>query len=258
MDTVVLEWKYSPPDYFESPIEIKESDYTMKIVDGKAEASINSAVYDANPSMSDALHHVLKAHFIGVQLVRYKGYILSSPAKTIIHPDGSRIVFLEGTISSVSSMSADVQTIRGGKVVSDSKQDRIEEQRLFTELVSKYPNDKLLASLLRSYNAAVDNPNKELVHLYDIRGALSTKFGNDTNARDTLNISRDDWSDLGRLCNPEPLRQGRHEGEHYENLRDATGAELSKVRRIAKAMIKAYLLYLEEQANPKKGVIGHD
>jgi hypothetical protein len=100
----------------------------MEIADGKVIAKIDSAVYDANPSMNDELDHVLRAHFNGVQLVRQEAYDLSGPAKTIVHPDGRRDVFLEGTISSTSSMSVDFQIIRGGKVVSDSKRDRIEEQ----------------------------------------------------------------------------------------------------------------------------------
>jgi hypothetical protein len=60
-----------------------------------------------------------------------------------------------------------------------------------------------------------------------------------------LKIDENDWKELGRLCNDEPLRQGRHEGKHFEDLRDATTAELSEAHRIAKNMIDAYLSYLE-------------
>jgi hypothetical protein len=91
----------------------------------------------------------------------------------------------------------------------------------------------------------MNDPDKGLAPLYNIRDGLFTKFGGEKQACTTLKISKSDWSDLGILCNPEPLQQGRHPGWHYENLRDATGDELSKARRIAKDMIKAYILYLE-------------
>ena len=53
---IVLEWKFSPPDYFESPTEIEQDNYTMTIDNCKAEAKIDSEVYEANPLMRDALH----------------------------------------------------------------------------------------------------------------------------------------------------------------------------------------------------------
>ena len=90
----------------------------------------------------------------------------------------------------------------------------------------------------------MSDPDDELVHLYEIRDALSTKFGSEKAARNALKISYDNWSRFGQLCNDEPLRQGRHRGKKYE-ARDATNAELSEARRIAQAMIEGYLRYLD-------------
>ncbi|MEP6742496.1 MAG: kelch repeat-containing protein [bacterium] len=56
---VVLEWHFSPPDYFEEEIRIARDDYTMSIADGKVEATIDVAIYDANPSLRGALHDAL-------------------------------------------------------------------------------------------------------------------------------------------------------------------------------------------------------
>ena len=47
------------------------------------------------------------------------------------------------------------------------------------------------------------------------------------------------------LFNNEPLRQGRHRGKSGSALRDATEAELTEARRIALAMIEAYLRHLD-------------
>ena len=107
--------------------------------------------------------------------------------------------------------------------------------------------------MLRSYDAGVRDPTNELVHLYEIRDALSAKFGGESAARATLAITASQWSRLGQLCNNEPLCQGRHRGKTGEVLRDATEAELAEARGIARAMIEAYLQRIDTrnlQGNP--------
>jgi len=99
--------------------------------------------------------------------------------------------------------------------------------------------------MLRSYDASVRDPNNELVHLYEIRDALSAKFGGENSARTALAITSTQWSRLGQLCNQEPLRQGRHRGKTGEALRDANEGELAEARGIARAMIEAYLQHLD-------------
>ena len=104
-------------------------------------------------------------------------------------------------------------TDRHGNVISDSRQDRVERKKNLAELVARYRStDSLLSSLLRSYEAAVRDANNELVHLYEIRDALSVRFSGETAARATLGISSSQWSRMGQLCNSEPLRQSRHRG----------------------------------------------
>ena len=102
--------------------------------------------------------------------------------------------------------------------------------------------------MLKSYNASVNDPNNELVHLYEIRETLSKKFGGETVTREALGISRNEWSRLGQLANKEPLKQGRHRGKDVGQLRDATEGELKEARTIARALIEAYLKYLDRQS----------
>lgn len=92
------------------------------------------------------------------------------------------------------------------------------------------------------------DPINELVHLYEIREALSVKFGVENGVRSALaiTITASQWSRLGQLSNSEPLHQGRHRGKTGETLRDASESELIEVRGIARAMIETYLQYLEE------------
>jgi hypothetical protein len=113
-------------------------------------------------------------------------------------------------------------------------------------LVSKHVAENNVLALLRSYEDSVRDSNNELLYLYEIRDAFSLKFGGEIAAISALKtISRSEWSWFGNLCNNEPLRQGRHRGKRYSELRDATDDELSKARRFAQAMIEAYLHYLD-------------
>ena len=54
-NVVILEWTFSPPDYFEEPIRVTRSNYLMTIGNGKVEARIDPATYDIDPSMRDVL-----------------------------------------------------------------------------------------------------------------------------------------------------------------------------------------------------------
>jgi len=254
---VVLEWKYSPPDYFESQIEIKEDDFTMIIADGKAEAKIDSVVYDLTPSMRDTLHDMLNSRFLGVQLCNHKVYDLLSPDTVHVHTDGhkNRIVELKGHIECKCSVKADIKVCdKDGNVVADSKRSRIEKENGIADLVSKHRKDATLMSLLRSHDASLRDPDNRLVHLFEIRDALCEKFGYEDAVRSKLKITRSKWSRFGKLCNEEPLRLGRHRGKNYKRLRDATAAELIEVSAISIAMIEAYVHYLETTScsiNPK-------
>lgn len=250
---VVLEWKFSPPDYFEEPIEISRQDYTMTITDGQVQAKIDCAIFEADPDMRQRLHDALNDRFLGVQLFTHRAYELSRSTKTRVHPDGRRDIFIEPEPARIvySAGTPDIQIKdKDGNVILDTKRDRVEKKKSLAELISTHrPTDSLLASLLKSQAAAVRDPNNELVHLYEIRDALSAKFAGENATRTALGIGSTQWSRFGQLCNNEPLRQGRHRGKTGAVLRDATEAELAEARGIARAMIEAYLRHLEDSAS---------
>jgi hypothetical protein len=250
---VVLQWEFSPRGYFEETVTIAGQDYTMTIEDGQVLARINSMVYEANPQMRQALHDALDARFLAVQLLTHRPYELSRSTMTRVNPDGRKDVFIEaqpGCIA-ISGCVADVRiTDKDGNVVSDSKRGRVEKKKSLAESVASLcDNDALLVSLLHSYDAAVRDPNNELVYLYEIRDALASRFGGESATRSLLGLSGRDWSRLGQLCNNEPLRQGRHRGKTSGPLRDATEGELSEARGIARTMIETYLQCQEDSTN---------
>jgi hypothetical protein len=159
---VMLDWKFSPPYYFEESIEISRQDYTMTITDGQVHAKIDSAMYETKSDMREGLHEALNNRFLGVQLLTHRAYELSRPRVTRVHPDGHRDIFVEIeevlAVASVDYVDFRV-TDKDGNVIADSKRDRVEKKKILAELIASYrAKDTLLASLLRSQTAAVHDP----------------------------------------------------------------------------------------------------
>lgn len=246
---VLLQWTYSPTEFFESSIEIARADYRVDIASGSISARFTASAFDADEQIKQRLHDSLFDRMRGMQLLTRKPFQLSKPRLTRIGPDGGCHIFLEleGAVLKLSGGLVDITaTNASGKVVRDTKQERIEKKRELAELVAKYGSrDRVLDSMLKSYEISTLDPNNELVHLYEVRESISVAFGGESNVRATLGISHDDWSRLGLLCNNEPLRQGRHRGRNLGGLRDATEAELSEARNISRLIIEAYLQFLD-------------
>jgi hypothetical protein len=99
--------------------------------------------------------------------------------------------------------------------------------------------------LLQAYTSSINDPANELVHLYEIKESLITRFGKESNVKKILGITDDDWKPIGKLPNDASIRQGRHRGKRQGDLRDATEDELAIVRQTAKDMILAYLRYID-------------
>lgn len=251
-DVVVLEWAFSPADFFEEPIHIVREDYEMRIDNGKVEARIDPDIYGKEHKMRDELHEALNGRFLAIQLLTHKPYKLSKASMYRLHSDGRKdvTVFLDSCVMTAFVGTLDIVVKdKHGNVISDSRKERAEKKKELADLVQKYRSeDPLLSSLLRSNNAAVNDPNNELVHLYEIRDALSGRFGGETGAQTALGIGGTQWSRLGQLANDEPVKQGRHRGRSAGALRDATEAELKEARSIALSLVEGYLQYLERES----------
>jgi hypothetical protein len=251
-DVVVLEWTFSPRDFFEQPIHIAHENYEMIVDNGKIQARIDPDIYDKRPDMRDELHEALNARFLAVQLLSHTPYELSKASMYRLHADGRKdvTVFVESCLMTAFVGTLDIVVKdRDGNVISDSRKERLERKKRLADLVGTYRSkDPLLASLLTSYDRAVRDPQNELVHLYEIRDALSKRFGGETEALTALRISATQWSRLGQLANDEPLSQGRHRGKSVGVLRDATEGELKEARSIALELVEGYLQHLEQKS----------
>jgi hypothetical protein len=128
----------------------------------------------------------------------------------------------------------------------DPRHQRISQTQRFGELSMRVARtDSTAQKLLVCYQSALRDPDKELVHLYEIwEGILKAFAGNNRLAKQTLGIEE---GRLSRLANSEPIRQGRHSGRHLDSLRDVTPRERQEARAIAIGMLVAYLEYRDGQ-----------
>jgi hypothetical protein len=248
-DIVVLGWTFAPPDYFEEPIQIKRDDYVMTIGNGTVETRIMPELYDKDQGIRDRLHSALNDRFLGVQVFSHKPYELSEASMYRLHRDGRKdvTIFPESCLIKVLMGKPDIIVKdKDGNVIGDSSQERIQKKQEWADLAEKYrKKDSVVASILRSYNEAVNDVDNEFLHLYEIREAIEKHLGGASAAQSILGICGKQWSRLGRLANDEPLKQGRHRGKNLGVLRDATEGELREARSIARNIVEAYLDYLE-------------
>jgi hypothetical protein len=243
----LFEWDYSPSNYFEEPFEVVRDDYTMAISPGKVEAWVASNTFSQNPAIRSEMQAFLNDRFLGVQLLVFRPYELSDSRRTCVHLDGRRDVFIEfkGVAAVAAGGTVDIRMTNADGTVYDSKEDRVAAERRLAELVQLHRSSSpALAAMLTSFGNAIRDPQNELVHLYEVRDALSVELGGKSKAIATLGLTSAAWSRLGQLSNEEPLHQGRHRGKSGAALRDATQTELQEAREIARSMLSLYVNHL--------------
>jgi hypothetical protein len=248
----VLEWTFSPSDYFEQPIVINREKFQMQIMGGKIIAKVNEKNFEEDQSLREKIHTSVNDRFLGVQFLTHKPYELSKPSLYKLHPDGRKDYFIQVesavVVSDVGSTDILI-TDKNGKIIADTRKDRIEKKKSIAELVEKHKCvNPILDSILTSYHNAVKDPDNELVHLYEIRESMVITFGDENVTRNKLGISKNEWSEFGDLANNAPLKQGRHRGKHLGVLHDATNDELNKARTFAQKIIIRFIDLLERQS----------
>jgi hypothetical protein len=252
---IELEWTYKPTDYFEEKIIWNREDYSVEIADGRIIAQMDAGFFDSNTGLRDLLTQELTNHFRGALPMRRRTFEICRGSINRIYPDGRRDTTLEVEVAShvLVGMNVDlIHTDADGKVIGDTRRDRIEATKKLAELSSHYaPTDPTVSRILDSFDAAVRYPGNELICLYEVWEALRTVFGGEEKARRVLGIIRDDRSRLTELADTEPLNQGRHRGKFAGRLRDATANEHDEAWAIARSMYEKYLNYLNKRDESK-------
>jgi hypothetical protein len=241
-ERVTLEWTFTPEKFFEVTFEHKgeRCTFDIDIKAGKVVADVSAIAENEYTNIHDELNGL----FLGAQLIEHGPYELSDLVTVHTRADGTRNVAVTGRVSLALKVSGkyDFTIIDAeGDIKHDSRAKRIQDRQEIAALAAKHRADSVAAAILKSYRAAANEPQIELIRLYEIRDALAKRFGGGHEARKVLVISDQKWSRLGKLADDAPLNQGRHRGRKVGELRDATEAELNEARKIAQGMIRAYL-----------------
>lgn len=241
-DTVILQWTFTPHDFFEEATEFNELGTTLHIYSGLAKASIQVRAFEARPEIKDDLNDSLECRFSAVQVYTHKKYSLSKPTKSIQHANGGISICELTTACSSAAVSGNMRVVgQDGTIVFDSKKERLEECKKLSELFARHRENRTLRLMRRSYKAAADYPQNEFVHLYGVADAAKQDLGK--RFIKTLGLC-DQWGTFERICNELPVQQGRHPG-NKDPLRNATADELELARGFAMSLVKAYVRYLE-------------
>jgi hypothetical protein len=244
-----LEWKYEPTDYLEEKLVVKRKGYQIDIDDGKAVVNVKPEFYEKNKSISEEIETDIRNILIGAKLINHKPFKLSGYSTNIYKPNGTKSILLKGHSSGMVVVSDSVDLIikdKNGNIVGDTRRDRINRKHKMAKLAAKHLEaDSVCKSIFQSYSKAVDDSDNELVHLYEIKEALTKRFGNEHDMKAFLNISSRKLSRFGQLCNDLPLNQGRHRGKNPGSLRDATSGESKEARELAKHFISSYLKFID-------------
>lgn len=241
----IVEWVYEPSSYFEGSGIFSEKDYDIKLENGLASAILSIPQDPVPGELLQEINERLEFIFMTRQLYAHNPFKLKGFSISQIQPDGSKSVNVnlsDGvSVNSFTSQADIIVTDKDGNVVYDSKATRIDKQFAQVEsFLKNIKNDVLIKSLLESYSRAVSDPSDELVHLYEIREALSKELGGKDKAVRLLGISKKKWDRLGMLANMEPLEQGRHRGKH-KIRRAASQQEIQEARDIARELIESYI-----------------
>ena len=248
-EMVTIEWSYRPRDYFEEPLDLTIGGHPIAIGDGMVTAVLQAWTVEGDGEFLNQLRSKVEHAFLFVQVMKHEKYELSGPSWWKERADGTKdlAVSVEPLEVKLGLGPIDVRTENSeGIVISDSKAVSIAKKRQLVERSAEYAGrDGVLEAMLRSYHAAVNDPENELTHLYEIRDALKEEFDGEKRARTAVGVSKAKWRQLGGLANNPLVRQGRHKGRSLGHSRKATQAELEEARTIAKHMILGYLEYLE-------------
>jgi hypothetical protein len=263
-----IEWHYTPADLFVDPFTEHVLDCDLQMGDGTALATIRTEVYEKTPSLQQQLHRFVDARLKVQQFKTARAYQLDNGSLTEFHHDGKRTLHLSAFANAkISVFSADIKiTDSTGRTIFDSSAERARarlkyeqkrcdletlDNQLTADIEQYYRKqtrleESIVSSLLSSYLASCNDPENELVHLYEIRDAVKKRFGGEIPARQALGVSKAEWSEFGRLADNEPLVQGRHRGNFSGQLRPATDEELVVGRLFAKRLLRSFLHYVDQ------------
>jgi hypothetical protein len=247
-EAVILEWIYSPPDYFETPVQLIRDAYTITIAEGKVNVRVDAFLYYSDTLLEEALHEAVNDWFVGAQLAKRKAYTLSACSVKRVDLNVIAHAQLGPVLSQSTPSAAPADAGASGREMAVPERGRLEGGPGKAEQSDpSSTSDPLLDSLRRRYDLALADPIQEFTRLCAVPIALSTRFGSERAARVALSISESHWSMLFELANIERDRnQAIQEGAVPQC--EVSEAQRAQARAITLRMILAYLRYTNRSA----------
>lgn len=251
-DQTILQWTYKPERFFEDGCTVEISGGKVLIENGRATGHFDGRHYADGREFRENVHASLQQIFAAQQVQVHEAFVLNSPGMVLRHADGRESValFAEPLVLTVTLGTPDlVVRDASGKIVSDTKANRLRRQERFREkVVCLVPGDISLKRMLQSFQNAVADRDNLLIHLFEIRETLEVAFGGARQARDATKVSAAEWSKFGRIANDEPLFEGRHRGR-CATLRPATKEEVKWTLNFGQRLIEGYVESKVKSAN---------
>lgn len=249
-----LRWEYNPKTLFEERFIAEVNGCSVTVEDGTVVAELPLLAGETQSPLRNNIESYIESLFLGAQVATRIECRLGRPSISILNDDGSRGCIIEcepGVAKGTGGRVELIYTQSDGTVI-DTRRKRIERQHRLSRAAAFYgPKDEVLSLMLRSYRSSIEDPEDELIHLYEIRDSLNSAFGDNNIALSKLGITKAAWSRLGQLCNALPLRQGRHRGCVNQPVRSASEDELEEARHLAASFIESYIAYLEQVQSPR-------
>lgn len=246
----ILRWAFSPADILEDPLTLSVDGTSVSTGSGVATATLRRSDFLADIAVRHRIEEALRAQLDAAGLVEGVRVELQYDGREDLDVDGRRHVFIEIRTGAVvaDELRADIcATDSDGNIV-DTRAARIAAKRRLGDLLARHlPDDAILRAAVASFSRAMAEPNVVLVRLYEVTEAIRKRFGGAAAAARELGVPVGHVRRLGDLANNLPVRQGRHNGKHAEELRDATGEEVREATDIAERLIVAYAEHLDRR-----------
>ncbi len=137
-EVVVMEWTYTPEDYFEENFKPFQDKFNLEIDKGKVKAVIPASVFGKNNISFEEIDKEVRALFMGIMICTHSDFKLSAYTDYQLFPDGKKAYTLRAQTSvfKLTFHAAELRlgikediliTDSKGKVLADSRADRIRE-----------------------------------------------------------------------------------------------------------------------------------
>lgn len=252
----VFRWTFEPENLFrlgDDQIEYEFDGYRLVVRNGTVEAIVPDlrAIdgWPSKPSITTKVKKGIERVLDSRMIWRHTTYKLSFKGSDI--PE-SLYDEMDHAIEGVVNVQSKPQMFSAygavGNNTYDGEEARKQRQVELGKLVHRYRAEDPWANfIIDRYHRAIEDPDREFVHLFDIVNAMEDKFGSRQAARKKCKVARSDLNSLTTIANDKTVRQGRHPGLNVEELRDATEDERKVVRQVARKLIFGYLQHMDEE-----------